>query len=130
MILSSSKSLSPGAERQDLLPELLAVLHHAVQIESEKVRLHLLEQLREPVEMIVPVMQVVDDADVLELQCFDHGDLVLRLAGPTAVVVERDLAPELSPRPRRLVEALSRRLPPSRFDPSRVARRTSPTVAA
>src|SRR5207248_1076959 len=51
-------------DRQNLLPRLVAALRHAVEVECQQVRLHLLEERREAVEVVVPVVQVVDDPNV------------------------------------------------------------------
>ncbi len=58
-------------------------------------RLHLVEQGGEAIEMLVAVVQVVNDADVGEIQFADDRELVLRFAEPAAVVVERDAAADL-----------------------------------
>ena len=58
-------------------------------------RQHLLEQFGEAVEVVVAVVLVVDDADVLELEVVDDGELVFGFAEPAAVVVERDRAAQL-----------------------------------
>ena len=79
-------------QRQDLLALLLALVHHAVQIQAVQVRLHLLKQRFEAVEVVVAVVLVVDDADVRHVQRLEDRQLILRLAEPAAVVVEPDRA--------------------------------------
>lgn len=81
------------ADDEDFLAAGLAVAGHAVEVEREEVGFHLGEQGGEAVEVVVAVMEVVDQADVVEAlgaEGFDQGDLVFRLAEPAAVVVEGD----------------------------------------
>ena len=58
-------------------------------------RQHLRQQLGEPIEVLVPVVQVIDEADIRQLQLLDDRELILRLAEPAAVVVEGDRAADL-----------------------------------
>ena len=69
-------------------------MDHAVEIDGQQVRQHFSQQLRQAVEMIVAVVQVVDQPDVLQVQMIDDRQLVLRLSEPAAVVVQADLAAE------------------------------------
>jgi hypothetical protein len=64
------------------------------------VRPHRPEQVGEPRQVVVPVVKVVDDADVRLFELVDDRDLILGFAEPPAVVVQRDLAAVL----RRLVD--------------------------
>ncbi len=105
-------------EREDLAAELLAVAVHTVEIDGEEVRLHLLEQLREAVEVIVAVVKIVDDADVLHavaLEPLDDRELVLRLAEPLLVIVESDCEAERRRGVGDLADALRFRLDPLRL---------------
>ena len=110
------------AQRQDLAAVAVAFLVHAVNAEGAQVRHDLAEQRREAVEVVVPMMKVVDDADVgdaLALQSLDDRDLVLGLAEPAAMVVESQRAADLGglfgeraqlrPRRRRRVSPVRRR---------------------
>ena len=83
----------PFTQLQDLLPFTLAIVNHAVQVQRVEIRLHLLKQCREPAEVVMAVMQVVDDADIVEFQLLNDRNLILGLTKPTAMIVERQLAP-------------------------------------
>ena len=86
------------AQRQDLPAMTVAVLFHPVQAHGTQVRQHFAEQWAKTVKVIVAVMKVVDDSDVfdfLALQSLDNRNLVLGLAEPAAVVVERQRAADL-----------------------------------
>ena len=55
---------------------------HAVQIEAQEVGPHELYTLRELVELVVPMVKVVDDADLLGAGWFlSHSSTATRFAG-------------------------------------------------
>ena len=63
MMRSSADPARPGrAGRSSAF--LVAVAGHAVEVQRHQVGLHLREQFGKAVQVIVPVVQVVDDADV------------------------------------------------------------------
>ena len=80
-------------QRENLLPLLVAIANHAVEVHAQQVRQHLLHQCRETVDLVVSVMQVVNDADVRKFQLVDNRQLILGFAKPTAMVVQANLAP-------------------------------------
>ena len=82
----------PFANRQNLEPLRLAVGQHPIQIEAIEMRFHQRQQFREPIEMGMAMMQVVDNPDVVEPQFLDDRHLVFRLSKPAPMVVERDAA--------------------------------------
>ena len=88
------------AQRQDLPAVAVASLVHAVEVDRcTRYGMHLREQAGEAVEVVVAVVQVVDDADVVDallLQPLDDRELVLGLAEPAAVVVEGQRAADLA----------------------------------
>ena len=72
---------------------------HSVDVQGHQVRDHRLQERREAIEVVVAVVEVVDQADVVDpvlLQALDDGDLVLGLAEPAAVVVEGNRAADLA----------------------------------
>ena len=71
---------------------------HAVEIQRQQVRLDLVEQRRETIEMGMAMMQVIDQADVVELQLVEHRQLILGLAEPAPMVVEAHLAAQFAGR--------------------------------
>ena len=93
--------LRADTERQDLPPLRIAADVHAIQVEAEQMRQHQRQHLVEPVQMTMAMMQVVNQANVLDalrLERFDNRDCVLWLAIPRAVIVERHLATQRSRR--------------------------------
>ena len=70
---------------------LVAPRFHPVNVKASQVGHHLGEQGGEAVEMFVPVVQIVNHADVgdaLTFQTIDDGDLVFGLAEPSSMVVK------------------------------------------
>jgi len=89
--------LGADTEREDLAALRFTVDVHAIEIEAEQVRQHAWQHSGKAVKMAVAVVQVVNDADVLNplpLQCFGDRDGVLWLAAPAAVIVDAHLAAE------------------------------------
>ena len=85
----------PRAQRLDLAAGGLAVGVHAVQVEAKQVRQQLRQELVEPLDHVMGVVEVVDDADVAHAfgaKGLDHGEEVLGAAKPTAMIVEGDRA--------------------------------------
>ena len=71
-------------QRQDLLPALVTVPRHPVQIQAQQIRFEKLQQLGEVIDPPVSVVHVVNDADVPGVvvlpQVLADGGHVLRLA--------------------------------------------------
>ena len=92
--------LLPRADRGDLQATGLAVGKHPVEVEHLKMGLHPRKQFAESPGMDMAVMLVVDNADIRDrsvagTQRLNDLDLILRLAEPTAMVVEADGAANL-----------------------------------
>ena len=89
--------LRADAERENFATLRFAVDVHAIEVETEQMRQHARQNFGESVEMTVTVMQVVNDADVLNalsLQSRADSNHVFRLATPAAVIVDADLTIE------------------------------------
>ena len=92
--------LLPRADRGDLQATGLAVGKHPVEVEHLKMGLHPRKHFAESPGMDMAVMLVVDNADIRDrsvagTQRLNDLDLILRLAEPTAMVVEADSAGNL-----------------------------------
>ena len=85
----------PRPQGLDLPSRGLAVGVHPVEVQAEQVGQQLRQELVEPLDDIMGVVQVIDDAHVAHpfgAQGLDHGDQVLRATEPTAMVIKGDLA--------------------------------------
>ena len=89
----------PDADGQDLAAFRVAADIHAVEIQAEQMRQHELKDFVQPRQMPVPVMKIIDDADigdgVVLLQVFTDRDHVLGLARPASMIIKGDLAADL-----------------------------------
>src|SRR6185369_7606543 len=64
---------------------------HAIQIQRQEVRFHIVQQLWKTSEVAVPMMQVVYDSHIRDArltQTLDDGNLVFRFAEPASVIVQ------------------------------------------
>src|SRR5207245_1320906 len=80
------KVLLSLADGQHLLVVLLAVASHAVEGDAGKIRLGLLEDGWEAIDLAVAVVQVVNDREVVDSLAFQflkNRKLILRLAEPS-----------------------------------------------
>ena len=86
----------PRTQGLDLPSRGLAIGVHPVEVQAEQVGQQLRQELVEPLDDIMGVVQVIDDPHVAHpcgAQRLDHSDEVLRPTEPAAMVVEGDLAP-------------------------------------
>ncbi len=88
------------AQRKNLLSLLLTITSHAIQIQAEKIRLHLLQYCCEVVDVFMGVMLVVDNAHVIGVvvlaKVLAYRHHIRWLAMPTSVVIQPKLACKLS----------------------------------
>ena len=83
------------SDRENFFPDPVAVFSHTVQVEREKMGLDLLQQCGKPIEMLMAVMKIVNDAHVgntVLLQLRDDFNLVLSLAARSALAFASPLA--------------------------------------